>query len=121
MRRVALAVGIVALQIVASTAPASAIVSRPVIVATVAGSYYVPLMVAARQGMSLQLVQLDPTQRHDIVSRAASTTRRPLFASARSLAFGETQRVPGVEKLPVGTYPFTCSIHPFMFGQLIVE
>jgi hypothetical protein len=53
------------------------------------------------------------------VSRAARE-RRPLFASARTLSFGETQLVPGVEKLPSGTYPFTCSIHPFMFGQLIV-
>ena len=120
MRRAVVAVCIVALQLLACTPRASAMISRPVVVATVAPSYYVPLMIVVRQGMSLQLVQLDPTQRHDVVSRAA-LDRRPLFASTRSLAFGETERVPGVETLPPGAYPFTCSIHPFMFGQVIVE
>jgi hypothetical protein len=119
VRRAVVAICFVALQVLASAPPASAIIARPVVVATIAPSYYVPLVVVARQRMSLQLVQLDPTQRHDIVSRAARE-RRPLFASARTLSFGETQLVPGVEKLPPGTYPFTCSIHPFMFGQVIV-
>ena len=99
---------------------ASAVVARPVVVTTTAPAYYVPLMVVLPQGMSLLHLQLDPVQRHDVVSRAARD-RRPLFTSARTLAFGEAQLVQGVEKLPPGTYPFTCSIHPFMFGQVIVE
>jgi plastocyanin len=120
VRRAVVAVCFVAAQLLASAPHASAIITRPVVVATIAPANYVPLMVVVRQGMSLQLVQLDPMQRHDIVSRAARE-RRPVFASARSLSFGETQLVPGVEKLPPGAYPFTCSIHPFMFGQVIVE
>ena len=99
---------------------ASAVIARPVVVATTAPSYYVPLMVVVPQGMSLLHVQLDPTQRHDVVSRAARD-RRPIFASGRTLSFGEAQLVDGVAQLPPGAYPFTCSIHPFMFGQVIVE
>lgn len=120
MRRAIVAACLVALHVVWAAHPTSAVIARPVVVATIAPSYYVPLMVVAKQGMSLHLVQLDPTQRHDVVSRAARD-RRPLFASRRSLEFGEAQVVPGVETLPPGAYPFTCSIHPFMFGQVIVE
>lgn len=99
---------------------AAAVAPRPVVVATSAPAYYVPLMVVVREGMSLLHVQLDPLQRHDIVSRAARE-RRPLFASTRTLSFGEAELVGGVDRLTPGAYPFTCSIHPFMFGQLIVE
>jgi plastocyanin len=99
---------------------ASAVIARPAVVTTTAPSYYAPLMVVMPQGMSLLHVQLDPTQRHDVVSRAARD-RRPLFASARTLSFGEAEFVHGVSQLPPGAYPFTCSIHPFMFGQVIVR
>jgi len=119
--RVAAVAGVVAILLAAPAIDASAIVARPVPVVTVAPSYYAPIVVVVHRGMSLLLIQADPTQRHDVVSRALRSNRQPLFASARSLAFGETGLVPGVESLPVGTYPFTCTIHPFMFGQLIVE
>lgn len=119
MRRAVLAAVVVALQLIGTARPASAVIARPIAVATVAPSNYVPLYVVVREGMSLLLVQLDPLDRHDVVSRA-SRDRRPLFASTRSLSFGEAQLVRGVESLPPGGYPFTCSIHPFMFGQVVV-
>ena len=99
---------------------ASAVIARPVVVGTTAPAYYVPLMVVVPQGMSLLHVQLDPLQRHDVVSRAGRQGR-PLFASPRTLSFGEAEIVKGVAQLPSGAYPFTCSIHPFMFGQLVVQ
>jgi hypothetical protein len=119
--RVAVLSGVVTMLLAAHVIDASAIVARPIPVVTVAPSYYAPLIVVVHRGMSLLLVQADPTQRHDVVSRAVRSDRRPLFASARSLGFGEAALVPGVESLPSGAYPFTCTIHPFMFGQLIVE
>jgi hypothetical protein len=99
---------------------ASAVAARPVAVASTAPAYYVPLNVVVPQGLSLLHVQLDPLQRHDVVSRAGRKGR-PFFTSTRTLSFGEAQIVKGVETLPPGAYPFTCSIHPFMYGQVIVR
>jgi hypothetical protein len=91
-----------------------------VIVSTTAGQKYAPPMIVVPQGASLMLLQLDPSARHDVVSRYV-VRRRPMFATARTLGFGEALMVTGVEKLKPATYPFTCSIHNWMSGQLIVR
>ena len=38
-----------------------------------------------------------------------------------SVDFGHAAPITGVEKLTTGTYDFTCRVHPFMKGKLIVE
>ena len=91
-----------------------------VVVATIAGQQFAPPMVVVPQGASLQFVQLDPSAPHDLVSSYV-VNRKPMFTTGRSAAFGETLMVAGVEKLKPATYPFTCSIHNWMTGQLIVR
>jgi len=90
------------------------------VVATTAGQEYAPPTIVVPQGASLQFVQLDPSARHDVVSLYV-VNRKPLFATSRTAAFGETLTVGGVEKLKPATYPFTCSIHNWMSGELIVR
>jgi plastocyanin len=38
-----------------------------------------------------------------------------------SVDFGHVAAINGVEKLKPGTYDFTCRVHPFMTGKLIIE
>jgi plastocyanin len=90
------------------------------VVATTAGQEFAPPTLVVPQGASLQFVQLDPSARHDVVS-VFVVNRKPLFSTKTTAAFGETLTVNGVEKLKPATYPFTCSIHEWMSGQLIVR
>jgi plastocyanin len=46
--------------------------------------------------------------------------RYPKFTSALT-DHGYVHNVEGVDKLPAGTYPFTCQIHSQMRGSLVVE
>jgi plastocyanin len=46
--------------------------------------------------------------------------RYPLFTSALT-DHGYVHNVEGVDKLPPGSYPFTCQIHSQMRGTLVVE
>ena len=46
--------------------------------------------------------------------------RYPKFTSALT-DHGYVHNVEGVDKLPAGTYPFTCQIHSQMRGTLVVE
>jgi plastocyanin len=121
LARAVVVCSLVGLHVFGGSTGASGAIARPVAVATISPSYYAPPVIVVAQGESLLLTQLDPVDRHDVVSRAVHRDRRPVFASARSLSFGEAQYVKGVDLLPPGTYPVTCSIHPFMFGQLFVE
>jgi plastocyanin len=89
-------------------------------VSTTAGSRFGPPTVVVPAGASLRLVQLDPLARHDVVSRIVRKGK-PIFGSKRTLGFGETELVVGVERLRPGSYPFTCSIHAFMSGMLVVR
>ena len=98
----------------------SALPAVEAVVTTTANSQYVPYTVVVPEGGSLRLVQLDPSARHDVTSRAARRGR-PLFGSKRTLSFGETELVTGVEKLRPAMYPFICSIHQQMSGTLIVR
>jgi plastocyanin len=89
-------------------------------IATTAESRFVPPEIVIPVGASLRLVQLDPLARHDVMSRTTKRGR-PLFGSRRTLSFGESEVVPGVEALKAGSYPFTCSVHEFMNGTLVVH
>jgi plastocyanin len=107
-----------AVVLVLSGTPAAAV--PELVVTTTAGFQYAPPTVVVPAGASLRLVQLDPLARHDVVSRIVSRGR-PLFGNERTLSFGETAIVAGVERLRPATYPFTCSIHSQMSGTLIVR
>jgi plastocyanin len=72
------------------------------------------------EGQSLDFVNLDVTGPHDVTSVKRGSDYKRLFSSA-SAPFGQVVPVVGVEKLPVGTYDFICSIHGTMQGQLIVQ
>jgi len=48
------------------------------------------------------------------------TCAYPRFSSGL-VDHGQVHDMHGVEKLPVGTYQFTCQVHPFMQGTLVVE
>lgn len=90
------------------------------LIASTPGSLYAPYTLVVPKGSTLRLIQLDPTVRHDVVSRYV-IKGRPMFATKSTLEFGQTQLVRGVEKLRPAFYPFTCSIHPEMSGQLVVR
>lgn len=94
--------------------------SAPPTVVTVPPGLYGPPTIEMPRGRALRLVQLDPLARHDVISRHVRRGR-PLFASRRTLGFGEGDLVARVERLGPGIYPFTCSIHPFMAGRLLVK
>jgi len=100
-------------------APAHA---RPatLVIATTPGQEYAPPTLVVPQGTSLQYVQLDPSFQHDIVS-VYYVNRKPMFSTKHTLSFGQTLAVDGVEKLKPATYPFTCSVHRWMTGELIVR
>lgn len=69
----------------------------------------------------MSLVQADPFERHDVVSFFKGSDQQPLFSTGPDLAaFGDVVEVRGVPALEPGTYPFYCSEHPWMYGELIV-
>ena len=75
---------------------------------------------ATQVGGPLSFVNLDPVQ-HDVVSEAKGPDGRPLFAS-KLTGLGEVAPVNGLDKVSSGqTYPFFCSIHPGMRGNLVVR
>jgi plastocyanin len=120
VKRTALvALVLVCAPLVVPAPPVSATVVQGVIL-TLLSQQFAPPTVVVPQGKSLLLAQLDPTVRHDVVSRA-TVSGHPLFATSRTLNAGETAPVIGVEKLRPATYAFTCSIHNGMSGQLIVH
>ncbi|HVF06156.1 MAG TPA: hypothetical protein VNA20_15040 [Frankiaceae bacterium] len=70
------------------------------------------------QGDTLTLTNAD-TLTHDLVSRQRRSNGTRVFASPNvpSAAQGE---VYGVSALPPSSYPFLCSIHSYMVGNLHV-
>lgn len=71
------------------------------------------------QGDTLTLTNLDPQQAHDLVSRNLVGGVR-VFASGPAAA-GERVDVAGVASLRPDVYPFYCSLHESMTGNLRVE
>ncbi|MGH2956393.1 MAG: PQQ-binding-like beta-propeller repeat protein, partial [Solirubrobacterales bacterium] len=81
--------------------------------------YLTPVMVAEAGGR-LSLSNSDLSL-HDVVARDLGPDGQPLFRS-RLAALGETVPVEGLDRVqPDTTYPFYCSIHPGMTGQLVVR
>ncbi|MEX2196135.1 MAG: PQQ-binding-like beta-propeller repeat protein [Thermoleophilaceae bacterium] len=94
----------------------SAILTGP---GAAAYGYLTPVMVV-EQGGSLSYTNVDAVQ-HDVVARDRAPDGQPVFKS-RLASLGETVPVEGLERTESGTtYPFFCSLHTNMQGQLIVE
>jgi plastocyanin len=79
---------------------------------------YVPSEITVVQGDSLTLVNADTTLAHDLHS-GDSVGGKPLFHS-KVIAFGEQADVVGVALLPPSVYPFYCSVHEYMTGNITV-
>jgi spore coat protein A, manganese oxidase len=69
-------------------------------------------------GTLLELVNLDQSA-HDVMSVELGPDARPIFRSTVATA-GQTVPVQGTEGLAPGTYPFICSLHSAMRGDLVV-
>ena len=91
-------------------------VSRQVVTV---GSTYVVSEITIYQGDTLTLTNLDPIT-HDLVSRNLGPGGARVFSSGPA-GTGESVGVSGVSSLRPGTYPFFCSLHERMFGNLYVE
>jgi polyvinyl alcohol dehydrogenase (cytochrome) len=76
-------------------------------------TYATPALVASK-GDTLRFTNLDPVAQHDLDSDTPG-----LFDSALIPA-GKSELVPGVERLPAGSYPFHCSLHAWMHGVVTV-
>ena len=81
--------------------------------ATVVG--FAPPAVALPKGSTLTFVNADSTT-HDVTS-IAKRNGTPLFRAADTNG-SATSDVKGVSALPAGTYPFQCSLHTNMAGEL---
>jgi plastocyanin len=82
------------------------------------GKKYSADSVTIAQGEKLNFVNHDSVQ-HD-VSSDDSLDGQLLFSSPL-VSGGGSAPVDGTQYLKTGTYPFSCSIHPFMKGKLIVS
>jgi len=81
--------------------------------------YLTPVATGAVGG-SLSYTNAD-ISRHDVVADDKGADGRPLFSSALA-GTGETVAVSGLDRVESGTtYPFHCSLHPGMHGQLVVR
>lgn len=87
-------------------------------VVTVAATFVSP-EIRILQGDTLTLTNADATLAHDLVSRSVVGGSR-LFGSDPA-AFGERVEVRRVSSLRPGVYPFICSLHETMMGNLRVE
>jgi len=81
-------------------------------------SGYTPRTPISPAGNLVELTNLDQMD-HDITSVERRADGRPLFASAFAAA-RETVPVVGTDTLPPGMYPFICSLHSAMTGELVV-
>ncbi len=100
----------------AVTTPAQAV--TPQVVLAYSGGY-APSEVVVVQGGSVTLVNADATQQwHDIVSRNYRNGA-PVFRSGLIPA-GGVSGVAGVAALAPSVYPFYCSVHDYMAGNLTV-
>jgi plastocyanin len=70
------------------------------------------------QGEKVTFTNAD-TVTHDVTARPKGQDGKPLFASARTDPAG-SQPVAGTEYLTTGSYPYICSIHPYMTGTITV-
>ena len=104
-----------AVSFLAVVSPADAV--APQVVAVTANGY-APSEVVVAAGGSLTLVSGDATDYHDLVSYDYAGGQR-LFESS-AIPGGGAAPVSGVSSLGSGTYPFYCSVHEWMTGNLTV-
>lgn len=112
-----------ALALCALTAPATPARALPApvphqVVAIESG--YVLPEITVFQGDTLTLTNLDPRQAHDLVSLNFGPEGVRVFGSAPA-APGERVEVAGVASLRPSVYPFYCSLHASMIGNLRVD
>ncbi|HEX4734903.1 MAG TPA: plastocyanin/azurin family copper-binding protein, partial [Thermoleophilaceae bacterium] len=74
--------------------------------------------VTIAQGEAITFTNMD-TVAHDVTASGKGADGKPLFASAQ-VGTGQSAPVAGVEYLTAGSYPYICSIHPFMKGTITV-
>ncbi|MCA1824582.1 MAG: cupredoxin domain-containing protein [Mycobacteriales bacterium] len=85
---------------------------------TTAALNFIPPTVTIAPGDALQLQNVDPLP-HNVASTQTDKAGRLLFSSD-TISAGQMATVRGVPKLRPGSYPFICSVHPFMHGTLNV-
>jgi plastocyanin len=83
---------------------------------------YSPAPIHIPRGATLMFLNADPVSGpgHSVTDVAVRTSPRTRFSSP-IVEVGKVAAVSGVENLPPGTYQFTCRVHPFMAGTLIVD
>jgi plastocyanin len=74
--------------------------------------------VTIAQGEGVTFTNAD-TVAHDVTASGKGPDGKPLFQSAQ-IGTGQSAPVEGVEFLTAGSYPYICSIHPFMKGTITV-
>ena len=75
------------------------------------------------QGETANFLNLDEggaTSFHNVTAQGLGPDGDPLFSSETILGAGATTPVEGTEYLPAGSYPFVCSLHASMTGNLEV-
>jgi plastocyanin len=77
---------------------------------------YLPADVAVGRGTGLVLVNTDAVP-HNVVHRPVRG--KPRFTSD-TIPTGRQAAVVGVERLAPGRYPYVCTLHPQMLGELTV-
>ena len=79
---------------------------------------FAPPRVVLTKGSTLTFVNGDSTT-HDVTA-TATRSGTPLFRADYTNG-GASSEVKGVKNLPAGTYPFVCSLHSNMTGELRVQ
>lgn len=89
---------------------------------SVYADHFLPYTVSVERGGSLQFFDPDPWGNGEAPGHSVTelTPDTPRFDSG-IVGLGKAAEVGGVSALPSGTYTFTCRIHPFMRGILIVR
>lgn len=105
--------------------PAAAAADSPptaTVVVSVKPWSYSPSPLHVPAGSTVTFVNVDPFsgEGHSISDVAIARGERGRFSSA-VVPQGEQGQVLGVQTLARGTYPFTCMVHPFMSGTLVVD
>lgn len=111
---------------------------HPADVIAFASWQYVPSTVHVKQGQTFKFGNYDPMggipahSLDEVIpgctsppytknnSDVGGTCDYPRFSSGL-VDHGQVHTMHGVEKLPAGTYQFTCQVHSFMKGTLVVE
>jgi plastocyanin len=75
--------------------------------------------VTIAQGEAVTFQNMD-TVPHDVTAQSKGADGKPLFQSAQ-VGTGQSAPVEGVPYLTTGSYPYICSIHPFMKGTITVS